>query len=322
MPIGIRPINDFAFKKVFGTPENRPHLVSLLNAILNLPQPISDVTIQNPFNPQEHEDDKLSILDIRATDQTGRIYNIEIQLSHTRGLVQRLVNYGCKLYASQLEAGSVYEQLHPVFTICIFEGSMWKDSPQVHHAFELRDEGTGKTLRNTLAIHTLELGKYNLVEGDLNGATILDCWMFWLKHAQEYEALDLAELFPQGAIRGATMVIQKISEKTEDKLMYDLREKAIRDRKNELDSARKEGKIEGVREGKIEGVREGKIEGVREGKIEGVREGEIKGEIRLIHTLQELLGSSPLTKSEGDAKSLEELRAISAQLRKKLEERQ
>jgi len=84
---------------------------------------------------------------------------------------------------------------------------------------------------------------------DLNRANLLDCWIFWLNHAQEYEARDLAELFPQEPIRGATMVIQKISEKTEDKLMYDLREKAIRDRKNELDSARLEGKKEGERQG-------------------------------------------------------------------------
>ena len=31
MPLGIRPIVDFAFKKTFGTPENRACLISLLN---------------------------------------------------------------------------------------------------------------------------------------------------------------------------------------------------------------------------------------------------------------------------------------------------
>jgi hypothetical protein len=40
MPIGIRPINDFAFKKIFGSPENRNVLISLLNAILELPIPV------------------------------------------------------------------------------------------------------------------------------------------------------------------------------------------------------------------------------------------------------------------------------------------
>ena len=35
-PIGIRPTNDFAFKKTFGSPENKVALISLLNAILTL----------------------------------------------------------------------------------------------------------------------------------------------------------------------------------------------------------------------------------------------------------------------------------------------
>ena len=30
MLIGIRPINDFAFKKTFGSPENKQALISLL----------------------------------------------------------------------------------------------------------------------------------------------------------------------------------------------------------------------------------------------------------------------------------------------------
>ncbi|MFZ4083673.1 MAG: PD-(D/E)XK nuclease family transposase, partial [Pirellula sp.] len=52
-PIGIRPTNDFAFKKTFGSPENKLALISLLNAILTLPVPIVDVTIENPYNLQD-----------------------------------------------------------------------------------------------------------------------------------------------------------------------------------------------------------------------------------------------------------------------------
>jgi hypothetical protein len=47
VPLGIRPTVDFAFKKVFGSPENT---AALLNAILELPRPIVAVEIQNPFS--------------------------------------------------------------------------------------------------------------------------------------------------------------------------------------------------------------------------------------------------------------------------------
>ncbi len=43
--------------------------------------------------------DKLSILDIKATDQSGAIYGIEMQLSIFKGLIQRIVFYGCEVYA-------------------------------------------------------------------------------------------------------------------------------------------------------------------------------------------------------------------------------
>ena len=87
MPLGIRPINDFAFKKTFGTTENRVALISLLNAILTPKSPIIDVTLENPFNPQDFEDANLSILDIKAVDGAGAIYDVEMQLAILSGLV-------------------------------------------------------------------------------------------------------------------------------------------------------------------------------------------------------------------------------------------
>ena len=38
MLIGIRPINDVAFKKTFGSPEDKLALINLLNSILGLPE--------------------------------------------------------------------------------------------------------------------------------------------------------------------------------------------------------------------------------------------------------------------------------------------
>lgn len=83
MPLGIRPTIDMAFKKTFGTPENKLCLISLLNSILDLESPITDVTIENPYNLQDFESDKLSILDVKAVDQSGTIYDIEISQRQT-----------------------------------------------------------------------------------------------------------------------------------------------------------------------------------------------------------------------------------------------
>ena len=103
MPLGIKPTVDFAFKKIFGSPENVHALIGLLNAILDSSEPITEVEILNPFNYQEFVGDKQIILDVRARDSSGRWLNIEMQVSIVSGLAQRLAYYACSLYVDQLE---------------------------------------------------------------------------------------------------------------------------------------------------------------------------------------------------------------------------
>lgn len=305
MPLGIRPINDFAFKKTFGTPENRAALISLLNAILRPKEAIVEVTIENPFNFRDFEDDKLSILDIKAVDREGAIYDVEIQLTTYEGLEQRIVYNGCRLYAGQLEKGQEYGDLCPVYSIWLVHGILWPDATRVHHAFRLADADSGRILAGTIEIHTLELGRYTLREADLAGHDVLDCWLYWLLHAQEYEPGTLLELLPQPAIRQATESLLRIAQISEDKAMYDAREEAIRDQKSALSAA----------------FREGRREGEREGEHKGEIKGQIAGEIRLIRTLQGLLGAPVTEERDLRGLSLGQLQTITGDLQAKLRSR-
>ena len=301
MSLGIRPINDFAFKKTFGTPENRIALISLLNAILQPTSPIVDVTLENPFNLQDFEEDKLSILDVKAVDQAGAIYDIEMQLAIFEGLVQRIVFYGCELYAGQLRAGDGYTGLHPVYSICLLNGVLWPEATRVHHAFRLADAESGRILAGTLEIHTLELARYNLTEAKLSSASTLDCWLYWLLHAHEYEPAALLELLPQPAIRQATETLARIAEITEDKAMYDAREKAIRDRQWQLDAAFREGQ--------------------RKGEAKGQREGEINDRIETIRSLQGILRVPVSDEQELRAMTFEQLQSLTRSLQEDIRNR-
>jgi predicted transposase/invertase (TIGR01784 family) len=300
MPLGIRPTNDFAFKKTFGTPENRIALISLLNAILNPQSPIVEVTLENPYNLQDFADDKLSILDIKAIDQSRALYDIEMQVTIFEGLVPRIVYYGCELYAVQLKAGGDYADLRPVYSICLVDGVLWQGSVQVHHAFQLADRKSGRVLQGTLEIHTLELARYNLRESDLRSASMLDCWLFWFLHAHEYEPEVLLKLFPQPAIQQATQTIARIAQITEDKAMYDAREKAIRDQQWMLNS-----------------VDRAYHKGEREGEIKG----KIKGKIELIRTLQGILDEPVAEEQELRVMNLEQLEEMTTGLQVKLRNR-
>jgi hypothetical protein len=125
----------------------------------------------------------------------------------------------------------------------------------------------------------------------------LECWLYWFLHAHEHEAEELLRLLPQPAIRQATRAIATIAEKTEDKAMYDSREKAIRDRQWAMTAARREGEIAGEIKGKIE------------------------GKIKIIRTLQGILNAPLSEESELRAMQLEQLESMTAGLQEKLRNR-
>jgi len=185
----------------------------------------------------------------------------------------------------------------------------WKDATKVHHAFRLTDAESGRVLEETLEIHTLALGRYNIRETDLKTANLLDCWLFWFLHAHEYEADALLKLFPQQAIRQATLTIVNIAQVTEDKVMYDAREKAIRDRQWAMNAAHREGVLEGELKGEIKG------------KIKGKIEGKVEGEIKLIRTLQTILCMPVSEEQELRALDLARLELLTNNLQDQLRNR-
>ena len=262
MPLGIKPTVDFAFKKIFGSPENSLALIGLLNAILKLDQPIQSVEILNPFNHQEFADDKLIVLDIRARDESGRVINIEMQVSVSAGLLQRLTYYACSLYTDQLGAGDQYSCLCPALSICLlskpsFRGLGSAASPLSNSSmcpaaavFPTESKYTRWNCRSIIWTKTR-----------FPESPAIEQWAFFLLYADRYEADQLRELLPAVEFQRAIDVIETIAEKDEDKVMYDQREKAQRDYEWAISSAREQGIEQGLAQGIEQGIEKGAIAG-------------------------------------------------------------
>ena len=289
MALGIRPTVDFVFKKTFGDPANRVALVSLLNAVLDLPGPITDVVIENPFCYKEFDGDKLSVLDVLATDAAGARYHIEMQVTSTATIGRRLVYYACSQVTGQLGRGQDYLEIRPVYTICFLDGLLWRESPLGHHRFRLQSPETGKSLGEVLEVHVLEMQRYNASEEDLAGLGQLARWIYWLRHAQRYGAAELRALFPGPGFQRAIDVVEGIAMKTEDRALYESRLRAERDRLWLRNSAL----VEGRQEGREEGLQEGLEKGLLLGRISAYRK---------------QLGQPELAQADWQGKSLEELR--------------
>ena len=72
------PTLDFVFRKLFGSEENKDLLMSLINSIVEPDFHLTDVEIKNPFNLADYLDAKETIVDIKAQDQAGLWYDLEM----------------------------------------------------------------------------------------------------------------------------------------------------------------------------------------------------------------------------------------------------
>src|SRR5665213_3073941 len=98
----VNPKIDFVFRKLFGSDENKDILISLINSIVGPLIHITDLTIKNPYIFEEYLESKSSILDIKAKDQSGIWYDIEMQVAGQTVYGQRATYYVSKVFVDQL----------------------------------------------------------------------------------------------------------------------------------------------------------------------------------------------------------------------------
>ncbi|MCP4298903.1 MAG: Rpn family recombination-promoting nuclease/putative transposase [Proteobacteria bacterium] len=98
----INPMVDCVLKKVLGAKENKNLLIHFLNAVLNHSPEIRGVEILSPYNEKEFETDELTVVDVKAEDESGKQYQIEVQLSVCKSLPERMLYGWSSLYQSTL----------------------------------------------------------------------------------------------------------------------------------------------------------------------------------------------------------------------------
>ena len=128
-----------------------------------------------------------------------------------------------------------------------------------------------------------------------------------MRNADKHTAEELQSLLPDVALRRATEELSEIKQITEEKEMYDSREKAIRDQQSHLIESLSKGRKQGLRKGLKRGLEKGRKEGREEGARVGI-------EIGFIQSLQEILGLEVTTLQELTQKSLPELIALKQSL--------
>src|SRR5580700_8629932 len=137
----LNPKIDFVFRRLFGSEDNKDLLISLINSVVEPEPRIVDVTIKNPFNLATYRDSKESILDIKAVDQEGVWYDVEMQVQAHVLYGSRAIYYLSKTYADQLESGEDYSKLNTAIGIHFLDFEFFEDD-RVLRQFVFKDTET------------------------------------------------------------------------------------------------------------------------------------------------------------------------------------
>ena len=244
----LSPKVDFVFKKIFGSEENKSVLISFLNATLKPKKEIVSVDLKNTDIEKEYLKDKFSKLDVKATTSNKEIINIEIQLGDQYNMTQRTLYYWSKMYEEQMEQSDNYRKLSRTVCINILNYN-YLDNDRLHNIYRLKEIETNEELTDICEIHFIEIPKLRHL--DLKDeADMLEVWVEFLRDP-ESEVIRNVEM-TNNDIKKAKDKLYKLSQSKEDRELYFLREKSIRDEISALSKAKEEGIQTGAKNKELE----------------------------------------------------------------------
>ncbi len=180
--------NDIAFRKIFGNEKKSNILLSFLNAILKLEgeERIKEVTIINPYQLPRVAGEKASIIDVRAKDERGQQFVIEMQVVDVEGFDKRVQYYTCRDYSMQIDRGEDYALLKPTYFIGILDFNFFDSEDYLSHHLIMN----GKTYEHSLKdiqFTFIELKKFDKPTEELE--TLEEKWVFFLKEAENLDVI-------------------------------------------------------------------------------------------------------------------------------------
>ena len=249
----VSPKVDFTFKKIFGSQQSEPILISFLNAIIyEGKNVIKSLKIINPYSPGKIETFKETYLDAKATLNDGSIVVIEVQIGRMSGFPKPIIYNLAKAYANQVKVVEDCLKLKPAIAVTIVDFVLFKESKKVitQFTFQEKEEKKLKYPDEELQLFFVELPKFKKDLAELS--SLSDKWIYFLKDAPQLEEIpeNLGEI---EEIERALTIASQAGMTEEELEIADRRSIALQDEKGRIDYAREQGKEQGKQEGKKEG---------------------------------------------------------------------
>ena len=272
----INPKTDFAFKKIFGSIQSKPILISFLNAVLYHNPVVVDLEILDPYLAPKLQGLKDTYVDVRALLHNGRHVIIEMQVLNVPGFEKRILYNAAKTYSTQLIPSEDYTRLNGVIALTITDFVMFPEWPEVQSAFLLKErKQLADYAEGDFELVFVELPKFQKSLEKLE--SVGDKWLYFLKETPDLQMVP-EELGAVKEIQEAFRIANRANLSKEELDAEEKRAMWLNDQRSLESRVLAKGIAEGLVKGKEEGIMEGIAKGKAQGKAQGRAEGKAEGE--------------------------------------------
>lgn len=297
----VNPRVDLAFKKIFGVEENKDLLIALINSIVGQDDQVVAVTLLNPYNPKNFKGDKLSVLDIKAEGETGKLFNIEIQIGNEADYHKRALYYWARLYTAQLKESVDYSKLSKAIGIHILNFTSIPNAVKYHNVFHITEKETGASYFKDLELHTIELNKFadkaseEFVTLISKIKSSLDIWVAFLtRHTLlETHKENLPIELNNPELKKAIRVLEVLNFDAEEREAYEAHLKWLRMQTSAFKKVEMDAETRGIENGLVQGQIIGEAIGEARGEAIGEARAEAKTTTKIAKNL--LIVGIPVT---------------------------
>ena len=196
---------------------------------------------------------KRAVLDVVLEDETGHLYDLEMQVSgYTKEEQLRFQQYGYRLAGRQLKQGNDYTKLKPFYQI-IFMNYKPKDTGRMIRHYTVKDEDNQEEPNNTLhrAIVFLPMIRQRVKEvGGMENLTEFETFCYVLAYNPDDAILNMKR-------RMVNVAMEKYNEMREDGPLFSWAE-SVEFANRAVQANLREQTAEAKRQGKDEGLDQGK----------------------------------------------------------------
>ena len=254
--------NDYLFKRLLGSEENKDILQDFLEVILDIPhEEIEGIELLDKELKKDRSVDKTGILDVKVRLKNKTIINIEIQNIWDESFINRTLFYWAKIYVEEFRQGDDYTKLNRCITINIV-GKGFNLNNKIHSKYLLKEEVSNEKLTNLIEMHFLNLKRARELN-DIKAPLIR--WLLFIETDSKEERHMLAEHSP--VLKLLNEKIDLLSLTPKEKKLYESRMML----KSDIVSISNSQFNKGLEEGLEKGIKEGLEKGIKEGNINTAR---------------------------------------------------